>query len=158
MIITSMSQSAITLHGASYSVYTRIIRLALAEKGLRYDLNVVDIFGTDRNSTAHRTRHPFNRIPALTIDGVTLYETSAIARYLDDAVPSPPLQPLNALARARMNTFISLMDNYAFRGIVWGVFVERVQKPVQGDTPKATPPMRLRSPPASTQRKHFCRR
>ena len=80
----------------------------------------------------HRARHPFNRIPVLTIEGVTLYETSAIARYLDDRFPLPPLQPTDTLARARMNTLISLMDNDAFRGIVWGVFVEQVRKPVQG--------------------------
>ena len=127
-----MPQPAITLHGAPYSVYTRIVRLVLEEKGLAYRLNEVDIFGRDRGSPEHRARHPFNRIPALTIDHETLYETSAIARYIDDAFPSPPLQPADPLARARMNTMISLMDNYAFRGIVWGVFVERVRKPMQG--------------------------
>jgi glutathione S-transferase len=127
-----MALLSITLHGAPYSVYTRIVRLVLVEKGLAYDLNEVDIFGRDRDSDVHRARHPFNRIPALTIDDVTLYETSAIARYLDDAFPAPPLQPSKPLARARMNTMISLMDNYAFRGIVWGVVVERVRKPAQG--------------------------
>ena len=125
-------QSDLVLHGAPYSVYTRIVRLVLAEKRLAYRLEEVDIFGTDRASPAHRARHPFLRIPTLAIDGATIYETSAIARFLDQRFPSPPLQPTEPLACARMNTMISLMDNYAFRGIVWGVFVERVRKPVQG--------------------------
>ena len=43
-----MPQVAMTLHGAPYSVYTRIIRLVLAEKALTYHLDQVDIFGADR--------------------------------------------------------------------------------------------------------------
>ncbi len=120
----------IVLHGAPYSVYTRIIRLVLAEKALDYRFDMVDIFGADRGSAAHRARHPFMRIPALTIDGHVLYETSAIARYLDERCPAPSLQPSDAEARYRMDLMISLMDNYAFRGIVWNVFVERRRKPV----------------------------
>ena len=42
-----MPESAVTLFGAEYSVYTRIVRLALEEKGVSYRLEPVDIFAED---------------------------------------------------------------------------------------------------------------
>jgi glutathione S-transferase len=98
-----MTAPNIVLYGATYSVYTRIIRLVLVEKALIYRLEEVDIFGQDRSSTAYRVQHPFMRIPALSIDGFDLYETSAIARYLDERFTSPSLQPADQVARAHMN-------------------------------------------------------
>jgi len=44
----------------------------------------------------------------------------------------PALQPADARARARMNQIISLLDNYAYRTLVWDIFVERVRVPAQG--------------------------
>lgn len=124
----------ITVFGAPYSVYTRIVRLTLEEKGLRYDLSEVDIFGKDIASSDHRARHPFMRIPAITIGGQTLFEAGAIARYLDETFDGPSLQPKDAFARARMNQVISIMDSYGFRSMVWGVFVERIRKTSRGET------------------------
>jgi glutathione S-transferase len=45
-----MTHPAIVLFGAPYSVYTRIVRLVLAEKGVPHALAEVDIFGADRGS------------------------------------------------------------------------------------------------------------
>ena len=36
-----------TLFGADYSVYVRIVRLTLAEKGVDYELVPVDVFAAD---------------------------------------------------------------------------------------------------------------
>jgi glutathione S-transferase len=71
------------VYGAAYSVYVRAVRLVLAEKRVAYRLVEVDIFGAP--DAAHLRRHPFGKIPAFEHDGFTLYETSAIARYVDEA-------------------------------------------------------------------------
>jgi len=39
-----------TLYGANYSVYVRIARMALEEKGVDYELVPLDIFAADGNS------------------------------------------------------------------------------------------------------------
>ena len=50
--------------GLSRSVYTRIARLALEEKGVRYTLEEVEIFGPAGVPAEHLARQPFGRIPS----------------------------------------------------------------------------------------------
>jgi len=118
--------------GADYSVYVRISRLCLVEKGIEYDLVPLDIFAQGGPPADYLARHPFGRIPAFEHCGVSLYETGAIARYIDEAFEGPKLQPLGAVGRARCNQLISIADNYAYPQLVWGVYVERVSKPGRG--------------------------
>lgn len=123
------------LFGASYSVYVRITRLTLLEKGIDYELIPIDVFGADGSTSDHLKRHPFGRIPAFEHSGVMLYETSAITRFIDETFEGPALQPKYALERARCNQIISIADNYAYLNLVWGVYVELVSKPQQNQEP-----------------------
>lgn len=120
------------LFGAAYSVYVRSARLVLEEKGVPYRLEEVDIFAAGGPPADYLQRHPFGRIPAFEHDGFRLYETGAITRYADEAFEGPPLQPAEPKARARMNQAIGVLDNYAYRTLVWDIFVERVRAPKQG--------------------------
>ncbi|WAC28562.1 glutathione S-transferase family protein [Ancylobacter sp. SL191] len=120
------------LYGTSDSVYVRIARLALAEKGVAHELVPVDPFAPGGPPESYLRHHPFGRIPALEHEGFWLYETGAITRYVDDAFAGPSLQPTGARERARMNQIIGIADAYAYRPLVWGVYVERVEKPASG--------------------------
>jgi glutathione S-transferase len=120
--------------GAPYSVYVRIVRLALAEKGVAYRLEEVDIFAEGGPPAGYLERQPFKRIPAFEHDGFRLYETGAIARYIDEAFDGPALMPRAAKDRARANQVIGIVDNYAYPAMVWGIFVECVRAPLQGRT------------------------
>jgi glutathione S-transferase len=122
----------VTLFGLERSVYTRIARLALAEKQVPYVSSEVEIFGPDGVPPEQLARHPFGRIPALDHDGFMLYETGAITRYVDEAFDGPALQPRAPVQRARMNQALGVLDAYAYRPLVWGVFVQRVRLPLQG--------------------------
>lgn len=115
----------IVLYGAAYSVYTRIARLALAEKGVAHDLVEVDVFAVGGPPGEHLARHPFGRIPVLDHDGFVVYETSAITRYVDETFPGPALQPATARERARMHQIVGILDAYAFQTLVWDIYVER---------------------------------
>src|SRR5688500_1319835 len=121
-----------TLYGAAYSVYVRAVRMALAEKGVAYTLVPVDVFAPGGPPPEHLARHPFGRIPAFEHDGFALYETGAITRYVDEAFPGPPLQPQAPQPRARMNQVIGILDAYAYRTLVWDIYVERVSAPKRG--------------------------
>jgi len=121
------------LFGAAYSVYTRIARLALHEKDVDYEFREIDIFAAGGPPYSYLRRHPFGRIPALSHDGFDLFETQAICRYVDEGFPGRPLQPASARGRARVAQIIGLLDAYAYRPMVWDIFVERVRKPARGE-------------------------
>ena len=123
------------LFGAPSSVYVRAARLALDEKGVDYELVPIDIFVPGGPSKEHLARHPFGKIPSFEHAGFRLYEAGAIMRYVDETFPGAPLQPVEMRARARMNQVISIIDSYAYRTLVWDIYVERVSRPASGSVP-----------------------
>lgn len=122
----------VRLFGADYSVYVRICRLVLEEKQVGYDLVPVDVFAEGGPPKWYAEKHPFGKIPTLEHDGLALFETGAIARYVDEAFEGPAFQPDGPVSRARMNQILSILDNYAYPSLVWGLYVEQVSKPTRG--------------------------
>lgn len=121
------------LYGADYSVYVRIARMTLLEKGVAHDLVPVDIFAEDGIPDHHLARHPFGKIPAFAHGDFRLFETGAITRYVDEAFDGPALQPADAKLRARMNQIMSIADGYVYPQMVWGLYVECIEKPKRGE-------------------------
>ncbi|MBZ9882474.1 glutathione S-transferase family protein [Mesorhizobium sp. CA10] len=117
-----------TLYGADYSVYVRIARMTLEEKGVGYELVPLDIFAAEGIPAWYLEHHPFGRIPAFEHDGFRLFETGAITRYVDEAFDGPALQPADARGRARMVQISGMLDAYGYRAMVWDVAVERLEK------------------------------
>ena len=113
------------VYGIPGSPYLRSALLGLEEKGARYRLAVLgrDIGGA--RSEEHLQRHPFGRIPILEQGDFRLYETQAILRYLDAALPGVALQPKDARAIARMSQIAGIVDWYVFPYISLGITAER---------------------------------
>jgi len=118
--------AAIKLLGLRISVYTRIARLALEEKKVDYELEEVDIFADAGPPPEYLELNPFGTIPCLVYGDFSLYETSAICRYVDEMFLGIPLQPKEPAPRARMNQIIGVLDSYAYRPMVWDVYVQRI--------------------------------
>ena len=120
------------LYGAAYNVYVRAVRLALAEKGVGYQLIEIDL-GAEEGAPANYLHHAnFMRIPAFEHAGERLYEASAITRYIDEAFDGPALMPATPRERARVNQIISIIENYGYGPMVWSIFVERCRAVVAG--------------------------
>ena len=113
------------VYGIPGSPYLRSALLGLEEKGARYRLAVLgrDIGGA--RSEEHLQRHPFGRIPILEQGDFRLYETQAILRYLDAALPGVALQPKDARGIARMSQIAGIVDWYVFPYISLGITAER---------------------------------
>ena len=122
---------SLVLHGYRYSVYVRIARLVLAEKNVAYDRVEVNPFAEDVPAD-YLALHPFGRVPTLVHDKFVLYETGAIARYIDRAFPGPPLQPHGPHALGRMDQIISVIDAYGYWPMVRQVFSHGVFRPAAG--------------------------
>lgn len=119
------------LYGPGYSTYARAARLALEEKGVDYDLVEVDFIGGGMPEE-HLARHPFGKVPAFEHDGLMLYETPAIERYVDEAFDGPALQPSDAAGRARMTQIISIIDSYTYGPTVGSLVIQRLVQPLLG--------------------------
>lgn len=122
----------LSLTGYRHSIYTRIARMALLAKGATFSEVEVNPFAPP---LPQDYPHPFHRVPVLTHGSFTLYETVAITRYIDIALPGPPLVPTDAKAAARMVQVISIADAYAFRPLVLQVYAHRVFRPLEGLPP-----------------------
>ena len=114
------------LYGAAYNVYVRAVRLALAEKGVQYQLIEIDL-GAEEGAPANYLHHAnFMRIPAFEHAGERLYEASAITRYVDEAFDGPALKPVSPVERWRMRWWMRFFDAYfgpSLSMIGWSVFV-----------------------------------
>lgn len=119
------------LHGYRYSVYNRIARLVLLAKHVEHQRIEVDPFA--ELSEAYLRLHPFGRVPVLTHGAFTLFETSAITRYVDRAFEGRPLQPGGAAALARMDQVIAVIDSYAYWPMVRQVASHGFFRPFLGE-------------------------
>ena len=97
----------------------------------------MDILSGGGHDAAHLARQPWGKVPAFEHDGFGLFETFAIARYVDEAFPGPSLQPADVKARARMTQICGVVDSYGYGAMVGKVFWQEVIVPMQGGTPDA---------------------
>jgi glutathione S-transferase len=122
----------VTLYGFPRSVYVIVARFALAAKGVPYAFHDTE---TEMYSETHLARHPFGRVPVLQHGEFQVYETSAIAIYIDEAFPGPALQPSDPRRRAKMHQWISSLSAYFYRYMVYYLNHERVVYPDLGIAP-----------------------
>ena len=123
---------SVILHGYRYSVYNRIARVVLHEKGVAYKTEEIDPFAANVPED-YLKRHPFGRVPVLSHGEFDIFETSAIAQYVNAAFEGPELMPTEAETLARVTQVISIADSYGYRPMVRKVFAHRVFRPAFGE-------------------------
>ncbi|AVZ00268.1 glutathione S-transferase [Lelliottia sp. F153] len=101
-----MSQPAITLWSDAnfFSPYVMSVYVALAEKGLTFNLKTVDLDRGDHLKPQWQGYALTRRVPVLEIDGFELSESSAIDEYLEDRFAPPEwerIYPHDLQKRAR---------------------------------------------------------
>ncbi len=96
----------ITLYGYPRS---RSLRIAwtLEELELDYACECVDLASGVGRQEAHLRRHPFGKVPVLVDDGLTLFESTTIARYLAERYQPGRLLPIEVGERARVDQWLS---------------------------------------------------
>ena len=78
------------VYGFPRSTFVNIVRLILTHKDVAYQFHDLEpVMGRPE----HLALHPFNRVPILRHCDLTIYETSAIAAYVDEAFGGPRLTP-----------------------------------------------------------------
>ena len=124
-----------TLYGTPMSTYVRTARMVLAEKGVDYDLVDVNIFQGEHQSDSYLRHHPFRKVPAFSAPDVDLFETAAIADYLELRHPEPVLLPVDPRGRGLARQWVCALDSYIYPVIIGKLVWERIVKGLLGDTP-----------------------
>jgi glutathione S-transferase len=117
----------LVLFGSPASTYMRTARMTCLEKGVPHVIEPVD-FGSE----ALAVLHPWSRVPIMHHGDVKLYETSAIARYVDETGPGPSLLPATAAARGVMEQWISSINCYIYTSLIQGYALKYILPKLRG--------------------------
>jgi glutathione S-transferase len=101
----------ITLYHHPRTRSSRFIFL-LEELGTPYEIRLVSALGRDGAGAIDPANpHPHGKIPALSDDGVTVFESAAIALYLTDRFPANGIGPL--VGDPKRGAYVSWLAYYA---------------------------------------------
>ncbi|MGH7089567.1 MAG: glutathione S-transferase family protein [Stellaceae bacterium] len=96
------------------SICTQKVFITLAEKGLGYTTQNVDLFRNEQFSPAYLKINPKGVVPALDHDGRVVIESTLICEYLDECFPASRLVPEDPFLRARMRLWSKAVDEQLF--------------------------------------------
>ena len=102
-----------TILGDYRSSYMRSARMAFEEKGIAYSVQPAR-----PQSPEILALNPFGKMPTYRCGDLTLYETSAILRHLDETLPGPALMPSGPAERAKAEQWISVLNCYGYPAMV----------------------------------------
>ena len=119
----------LVFHSMADSAYLWTAMLIAREKGVPYEFAPLEY-----RSPEHLRMHPFGKMPVMQHGDVFLYETAAIAHYIDRAFEGPALQPPDALGQANTIRWICIVNSYVFP-VMNRFMKERLVKPLWGAVP-----------------------
>jgi len=85
------------------------VRIALNLKGLTYEDAFIHLRRGDQRGADFLAVNPQGLVPALEIDEDTLIQSMAIAEYLEETHPQPPLLPVDPPGRARVRALAAIV-------------------------------------------------
>lgn len=134
----------VTIHGFPQSTYVRTCCMTCEEKGIAYER---------RDAAPHSPEilayNPTGKMPGFQHGDLVLWETSAITRYLDDTFGGASLQPQDPVARARMNCWISMVNDVVYQTMIRDIvaprfgFVEADEAKIKAATEKLERQLKL---------------
>jgi glutathione S-transferase len=102
----------LTLYHHPTSVCSAKVRMVLAEKGVDWQSQIVDIFRGEQFDPGYLRLNPAGLVPTLIADGRIVRESLVICEYLEEAFPAPSLVPADLAARARMRVWCKDVETF----------------------------------------------
>ncbi|MEE8394760.1 MAG: glutathione S-transferase family protein [bacterium] len=125
------------LYHSTTSVCAIKVRIVLAEKGVDWDGHLLNLQAGDQQLPDYLKLNPKGVVPTLVHDGQVMVESSVIMTYLDEIFSDPPLQPADALSRARMRLWIKRVDDELHAGCSIITFATANRKALLKKSPEA---------------------
>ena len=92
------------LCGFGASNYHNKVKLALIEKGVAFEEELVWVGDTDPDAS------PLGKVPYLKTDHGTMCESTVILEYIEQAYPEHPLMPKDPFAAAKVRELMTFLD------------------------------------------------
>jgi glutathione S-transferase len=124
------------LYHGSTSVCAIKARLALAEKNLTWDGEVLDLQRGDQHRPEYEKLNPNHVVPTLVHDGRVVIESTLIIEYLDEAFAAPALMPADPYARAQARLWMKKIDDYLHAACSTVTFAIAFRKGLLKKTPE----------------------
>jgi glutathione S-transferase len=127
--MATLEIATLEIIGIPLSNYVRSLRMLCEEKGIAYTLTPAR-----PHSPEVLAIHPAGQVPCMRHGDVTLFESRAIAGYIDQAFPGPKLFPQELIATAKTEQWISFanvkVDRWIMREfVVPSVFFDKATGP-----------------------------
>lgn len=103
---------AITLYHDTPSSNCDRVKIALAEKKLKWDGVRIRLADKEQKRPEFLQLNPYGKIPVLVEDGKALFESCIINEYLEEKYPDPPLMPKDPYLRGRGRILVDYALNY----------------------------------------------
>jgi glutathione S-transferase len=88
--------------------------MVLHEKGIDFEVHEVDL---SNKSEEFLSVSPYGKVPVLSVNGTSLYESNVVNEYLDEVYDSPKLMPQNPEERALVRSWMAFADAYFFASV-----------------------------------------
>ncbi len=96
------------------SVHSYKVRAALAEKGVAWESRRVALLAFENLQPDYLKLNPNGVVPTVVHDGKTIFESTVIVEYIDEAFPGPALRPADAAGRADMRMWMKFQDDVLY--------------------------------------------
>ena len=120
------------LIGSLTSPYVRKVRVVMAEKKLDYQLDLEDVWGSDKMLKSN----PLGKVPCMVLPGgEAIFDSRVIVEYLDTRSPVSRLIPEGTRERVEVRTWEALAD-----GILDAAILARLEQTWPGRTAEQRSP------------------
>ena len=133
------------LYDHPLSSYCQKVKIAMREKELAFEAVLPGGLGSGQHDTQFASANPRGEVPALRIDGATIFDSTIIMEFLEERWPESALLPGDPMARAYAREIEEVCDthyeavNWGFAEIHWfrratGVLAEQLKDAAARDT------------------------
>src|SRR6266508_3290839 len=106
-----METKMLYLYHGTTSVCAIKARLALHEKGLEWDGEILDLHRGDQHRPEYLQLNPNGVVPTLVHAGRVIIESTLIIESLDESFPDQPLMPSDPFQRAKVRLWMKKIDD-----------------------------------------------
>ncbi len=118
---------SLVIVGFPISTYVRATRMACEEKGVPYTLDPAV-----PHSKAVNALHPYGKVPGMRHGKTTLFESKAIATYIDRKFPGRKLFPDDALRAAEVEKWIAFTNLHVYPTMIRDYVIPCMDKGEKG--------------------------